>query len=175
MVEGWDEYAIVGHSMGGKFALAFAARRPAGLRRLVLVAPSPPTPEPMTDEDRSAGLRGGGDPGFAERTVGKVSRIAIPEPFRRQAVEDYVRTSRRAWDAWLEEGSKEDLSSRMGRIEVPVHVVVGSEDPVMRPEMLRREVVARLGDGTLDEIPGAGHLLPLERPEALTAFLRGRL
>ena len=172
MVEGWGEYTIVGHSMGGKFALAFAARRPEGLRRLVLVAPSPPTPEPMTDEERAATLAGYGKPEFARKTVEKITEAPLPEPFRAGAERDYLRTSERAWRAWMERGSKEDLSDRMARIEVPVRVVVGAEDPVMRPEMLRREVVARLADASLTEIAGSGHLLPLERPEGLIAFLR---
>ena len=175
MVEGWDDYAIVGHSMGGKFALAFAARRPQGLTKLLLVAPSPPTPEPMSEEDRAASLAGQGDRAFAEATVGKVSKIVIPEPFRSQAAEDYFRTSKRAWDAWLEEGSKEDLSALMPQIEVPVHVVVGTDDPVMHPDMLRQEIVERLREATLTQIVGSGHLLPLERPEDLTAVLRGLL
>ena len=36
---GVTDYALVGHSMGGKLALALAARRPPGLRAVVLVAP----------------------------------------------------------------------------------------------------------------------------------------
>ncbi len=172
LVTGWTGYTIVGHSMGGKVALAFAARCPPGLRRLVLVAPSPLIPEPMTEGDRQANLDGHGSRAFAERTVETITRAPIPEPYRTQAVEDYVRTSERAWRAWMEGGSKEDLAALMNRIEVTVKVVVGSEDPVMRPDLLRRELVARLWDATLDEIPGSGHLLPLEKPDELTAFLR---
>lgn len=172
MVEGWDDYAIVGHSMGGKYALAFAMRQPAGLRQLVLVAPSPPTPEPMSEEDRQESLKSQGDQDAAEKTVEKVSKLPIPEPFRSQAVDDYVRTSKRAWDDWLLEGSKEDISADMDRIEMPVHVVVGTADPVMHPEMLQREVVARLKDCTFETVEGSGHLLPLEAPEALTAILK---
>ena len=175
MVEGWDDYTIVGHSMGGKYALAFAMRQPAGLRNLVLVAPSPPTPEPMSEEDRRESLKGQGDRDAAEHTVAKVSKLPIPEPFRSQAVDDYVRTSKRAWDDWLLAGSKEDISAGMNRIGVPVHVVVGTEDPVMHPEMLRREVVARLVDCTFETVEGAGHLLPLEKPIELSRILKQHL
>ena len=50
------EYVLVGHSMGGKIALALAARQPTGLRGLVLLSPSPPSPEPISDKDRAASL-----------------------------------------------------------------------------------------------------------------------
>ena len=41
---GYTDYVLVGHSMGGKIAQALAARRPAGLAGVVLVAPAPATP-----------------------------------------------------------------------------------------------------------------------------------
>ncbi|MBA3659529.1 MAG: alpha/beta hydrolase, partial [Gemmatimonadales bacterium] len=46
-------FHLVGHSMGGKVALAFAARRPPGLEGVVLLAPSPPTPEPIGAAERA--------------------------------------------------------------------------------------------------------------------------
>jgi len=48
-----ESYALVGHSMGGKLAVAVALARPLGLAGLVLVAPSPPSPEPMDEGERS--------------------------------------------------------------------------------------------------------------------------
>jgi len=47
-------FLLLGHSMGGKVAVALAARRPPGLVSVVLVAPSPPCPEPMTDDARAS-------------------------------------------------------------------------------------------------------------------------
>lgn len=175
LVEGWTEYLLVGHSMGGKFALAAAMRRPEGLSRLLLVAPSPPTPEPMSEEDRAKSLADYGDRAAARETVAKVSRAPLPEAIRQAAEDDYVRTSERGWKSWLEAGSREDISGLMDRIEVPVRVVVGAEDPVMHPEMLRREVADRLKDATLTEISGAGHLLPVEKPHELAAFVASNL
>jgi len=48
-----DNYVLVGHSMGGKLALACAAAEPPGLAGLVLVAPAPPSPEPMDPTERA--------------------------------------------------------------------------------------------------------------------------
>ena len=45
-------YVLIGHSMGGKIALYYAAQKPSGLELLVLLAPSPPVPEPMDEAER---------------------------------------------------------------------------------------------------------------------------
>src|SRR5215207_8184073 len=47
-----DHYVVVGHSMGGKIAMACAVAQPRGLAGLILVAPSPPSPEPMDELER---------------------------------------------------------------------------------------------------------------------------
>ena len=41
---GYTDYVLIGHSMGGKVAQVLAARKPAGLAGVVLVAPAPPAP-----------------------------------------------------------------------------------------------------------------------------------
>jgi pimeloyl-ACP methyl ester carboxylesterase len=43
-VLGLRRFVFVGHSMGGKVAQFLASQRPAGLEKLVLVAPAIPTP-----------------------------------------------------------------------------------------------------------------------------------
>ena len=50
---GLQRYVLVGHSMGGKVAQLIASRRPKGLEGLVLVAPSPPSPMLLSDEQRA--------------------------------------------------------------------------------------------------------------------------
>lgn len=170
-----EEFVLVGHSMGGKIALAVAATVPAGLRGLVLAAPSPPTPEPMTEEARRALLDGYGDPAVARRTVASVVRREIAPELREATIAGYLAASERAWRAWLEIGSREDLSPRMGNIAVPVRIVVGAEDPILGPDVQRREVAARLGRCSVEEVGGAGHLLPVEAPEELAAAIEAAL
>ncbi len=51
---GLGPFLRVGHSMRGKVAVALAAWRPPGLAGVILIALSPPCPEPMTDDDMIA-------------------------------------------------------------------------------------------------------------------------
>ena len=121
---------LVGHSMGGKVALAIAAGYgcPPGLEALVLVAPSPPTPEPMPDEERSRLLAGVGSEAAARETLTKITARSLPPDLAEMVVEDQLCAVLAAWRAWLERGSKVDISARIERIKVPVHLLAGEKD-----------------------------------------------
>lgn len=167
------DYVLVGHSMGGKIALEVAARQPAGLRGLALLSPSPPSPEPMTEEERQQSLAAYGDPPAAEKTFEKITSRPLPDELHQQVIADNLRSSRAAWDAWLLQGSKEDLCARMPRVRVPVCLIVGTADAVLPPQVHRRELLPCLAQSTtMHLIEGAGHLLPLEAPGEVVQLLR---
>jgi len=171
-----ERYVLVGHSMGGKIALAVAARRPAGLRSLVLLAPSPPTPEPVDDSERTRLLKTYGDRIAAAETVSKIVAQPLPHQEYEQVIADNLRTSGTAWRAWLEHGSREDISMLMPQINVPVLVAVGAADRVLPAALLEREVVGRVTGARLFIVPGrVGHLLPLEAPHATAELIRDSL
>jgi len=169
--EGVRDYVLVGHSMGGKIALNLAARRPAGLGGLVLVAPSPPTPEPMEAAARERLLRCHGDRGAAEETVRRMSiRALTPEAFDR-CVEDQLASAPAAWSWWLEHGSREDLSSRIGRLLLPALVVASASDPVLPASVAEGEVMPQLPRARFAILGRAGHLMPLEAPDEVAELI----
>ena len=164
-------YALVGHSMGGKIALEVAARQPRGLHSLVLLAPSPPSPEPMPDSERTRLMSTHGTRKAALETLQTITAQPLPSRLFEQAVEDNLRSSKGAWQAWLECGSREDISSRMNRIKVPVLVVASACDEGITSKLLQREVVARIEKSRFCEMPAAAHLLPLEAPSAVAVLI----
>ena len=169
---GLEPYVRVGHSMRGKIAMARAARRPPGLAALVLVAPSPPTPEPMSEATRTHLLTHYGDRAAAIETAQRITVRPLAPPVFAQVVQDSLRTSHPAWDAWLLDGSREDISAAMPQVHVPTLVVAGGEDPVMHRPMLEREVRDRIAGAQMTVVPGVGHLSPLEAPASIAAHLR---
>jgi NAD(P)-dependent dehydrogenase (short-subunit alcohol dehydrogenase family)/pimeloyl-ACP methyl ester carboxylesterase len=171
---GLENYILVGHSMGGKIALAAAARRPAGLRGLALVAPSPPTPEPMSDARRAELLSGYGSRDAAFDIIARIARRPLAPALVARMIGDHLRSSPEAWRAWLERGSREDISTQLNDIDAPVGVLGGRYDPVMPRVLLQREVADRLA-APLALISDAGHLLPLESPHVLVSALRAFL
>lgn len=163
-----DDYHLIGHSMGGKIALLLVTRRPTGLRGLLLLSPSPPGGEPMSEADRAASLAAYGQPAEAEKTFTKITGIALPEDEHQQVVADNLRTTRAAWDAWLLRGSREDISAEMPHINVPCRLLVGENDRAIPLAVQREQTLPLLPAGTsLVVVPGAGHLLPLEAPEEI--------
>ena len=159
---GLDAYGLVGHSMGGKVAVALAARCPEGLQSIVLLAPSPPTAEPIDREQRMMLLNAWG----AKRALGDIIDTAVVRTLsadvRATLLEDMLGASRQAWNGWLLAGSREDISASVAPINVPVLVVSGDGDTAILTAVMETELLPRLANVGLAVIAGAGHLLPLE-------------
>ncbi|MGD8105643.1 alpha/beta fold hydrolase [Pantoea sp. FN0302] len=165
---GLNKVILAGHSMTGKVALALAARRPAYLQKLVLVAPSPPGPQPMSDEDREAQASYQGTRQEAEKFVDGSCSARLPDPLREVAIADAQSASLAAWHAWPLSGSREEWRERIGRIDIPALLVLGSEDRNVPGIDAQREMMqTHLPQGKLEVIEGAGHLMPMQTPQAL--------
>lgn len=167
-----ENYSIIGHSMGGKIALALAARNPKGLRSLILLAPSPPTPEPMLEETRAKLLASHGNRRVASETISEAVSAKLSDEVFERTVNDNLRTSKAAWKSWLTGGSREDISPKIEQINVPVLVVAGEKDEAMTPQLLEREVVRRIAGARLVVVPKVKHLLPLEVPSTVANLIR---
>ncbi len=87
------------------------------------------------------------------------------------AVEDELRVAEPAWRWWLERGSRDDISAATDGLALRTLVVSGDDDKVMGHDTAPG-IARHLGNATLRIIPDAGHLLPLERPDAVAALIR---
>ncbi len=176
-----DRFFLVGHSMSGKVAMVLARRfEDAGDRRLlgmVLVAPSPPSPEPIPADKRSSmiealGTQREGDLVRARTYITKNEEREIPAPIVERAAAEVLKMSRAAWMAWLTDGSKEDWAERVGTLSVPVLVVAGELDRSLGPDQQKALTLPHLGNAHLVIVAGCSHLIPMERPEQAAALLR---
>lgn len=168
---GVEDFVLVGHSMSGKVAFALASRQPVGLQSLLLVSPSPPVPEPIPADERQKLLAGYGKRLAAEKMVKNTTAVPVSKAVQKQIIADNLRTAKPAWDAWLLRGSNEDISARMVRVNVPVRIIVGSEDRALPPDVQTKMTLPYLTDVTLEIIDGAGHLLPWEVANELVKFI----
>ena len=185
---GSSRWLLVGHSMGGKIATVAASLALSGeagvfgLAGVVLLAGSPPSPEPMDESRREQMLgwaRDGGLDGDAAREFIDANVGApLPPASDRLELDDLLRTTREAWLAWLERGSREDWSERVGTLDIPALIVAGGADGDLGPAGQREHNLPVYPRARLEVLDGAGHLLPLERPaevaDAIAAFWRDR-
>lgn len=179
---GATEWAIVGHSMGGKVATVVADRTVTGanglfgLRAVVLLAASPLAPEPMDESRRASMLSWAADgpiePHHAAEFVDANTTGVLPPDRHEQAVQDVQRTDPRAWRDWLLRGSREDWSTTAGPNPVPTLVLAGAEDGDLAADAQRRLTMPHWPAAELHEVAGAAHLLPWERPVEVAALVR---
>lgn len=168
-----QRYILVGHSMGGKVAQLIASRRPDGLKGLVLVAPSPPSPLGLPADVRRAMVSA-----YATREsiATTVEQVLAPNGLcvadLEMVIEDSLSGAPAALEAWPLAASQEDITTLVPRIEVPTIVISGENDRVDPPDILRRELLPRIPQAQLHLLPGVGHLSPLEAPGAIANLTR---
>ena len=163
------EFIIIGHSMGGKVAQLVAARKPAGLKRLILIAPAPPTALEVSEQQRQGMIAAYQT---REGVLGIIRALTLSDAHREQIVEDVLRGSPGAKRAWPEKGMTEDISAEATQIAVPVRIVVGDADTVEPVASLRDAFGKVLPDTDFIVLPGVSHMAPLEATAQVVNAIR---
>lgn len=171
LIEGGDTtgpVVVVGHSFGGRVAVTLAARRPDLVAGVVLTG-APVGPRPA----------GAGRSPAAYRAVRRLRRLGLVGEQRmerarqRYGSEDYRLAEgvmRQVLVRLLAERYEDDLAA----VRCPLELVWGDDDTAA-PLAMARHVADRVPGATLTVCPGAGHLLPLTRPDDLRAAVDRRL
>ncbi len=169
---GLQRYVLVGHSMGGKVAQLIASRRPRGMEGLVLVAPSPPSPTLLPDEQRAM-LAGAYRSRESVEFV--IDHVLTAKPLdaarREKIIEDSLKGAPQAKAAWPNVAMREDITSAAALIDTPTIVISGELDKVDPVATLQAEVLPRIPHAALHVLPGTGHLSPLEAPVELAHII----
>ncbi|MEP7456189.1 alpha/beta fold hydrolase [Phyllobacterium sp. SB3] len=170
---GWHEAIIVGCSMGGCVAQAFAAQYPQRLRGLGLIDTTAwyGTGAPATWRKRAATAQAEGLRGLADFQVTRWfgDRFRKENPDRvKAAMEVFTGNDLDCYAATCVMLGDADLRRFLPKIKAPVAVIVGEED-YATPVDAARELQHAIKDATLTVLPGARHLTPIECPDAVAA------
>ena len=163
--------------MGGYVALGIATRRPDLVAALALVD-TKATADPeaaRVHRARVAALAEGGDDwsaGMIDGLLGDTTRRSRLELVA--TVEGALAAAPRATVAWAQRAmaARSDARASLAMLTAPVAVVMGEEDtmsPLAEQDLIREAVP----HAAWVVVPSAGHLTPLEAPEAVATALLG--
>jgi len=108
-----------GSRWAGKIAQILGARRPNGLKGLVLVAAAPPVPIAAPKEQREAMLESYQSPAGVELALSILTSRQLSPELRQQVIDDTLGGSAAAKAAWTQAGMTLDISDIVGNIDVP--------------------------------------------------------
>lgn len=168
---------VVGLSLGGMTAQAFASRHPARVRGLALLATAAHLPPAEAWAQRARTVRAEGMAAIVEAVIPRWFTPAFVEA-RPDAVDAvrrrFVANDPRGYAACCEVIRDMDLRGRLPAIAAPTLVIAGADDPAT-PVSMMEDIRARVPDAELLVLPRAAHLLAVERADrvnrALAAFL----
>lgn len=163
---------LIGHSMSAKLALEAASRAREGeVSRLILVAPSPPTREPMPTKEKQRMLNHP-DREEAKKTVEGAAKGKLTKEQFELAVETQLVIDEDTWRWWILEGMEHSIADDVKNLKIPITVLSSDDDPVITPETIKNEVMAVLPHADLKTTINVGHLIPLEAPDWLASEIR---
>jgi pimeloyl-ACP methyl ester carboxylesterase len=171
-----DEFAIAGHSMGGYICLEIMRQAPERVKRLALLSTSA-RPETQDATDRRRGWIAETKAGGYHAVLDKLfSYFVHPSRLKDANLQKIVRdmaddVGPEAFVHQLEAiMSRADSRPLLASIKCPTLVLTSDADNMV-PNALSTELAEGIPGAKLLVIPDCGHLVQLEKPEAVTAAM----
>lgn len=170
---GITRFVLGGLSMGGYVSLAYHRLFPQDLAGLLLV-------DTKSVADTEEGKEGRNRMADVARREGSatIAKLMFPKmlaPTAPQRVQDQLMSIMNACPAptvataCIAMRDRPDFTPDLAATKVPVHVVTGRHDAITPPEIGKQ--LAQAAKGGYTEIADAGHMAPLERPDAVAAAI----
>jgi pimeloyl-ACP methyl ester carboxylesterase len=177
-----ERFALAGHSMGGRVALEVWRRTPERITALGLLntGASPRRPEEATSRGRllkiaqeqgMAALAAEWLPPMMARTAATVEQRSVMQRLTNMVERQTPESFAAQIQALL---NRPDAEPLLPTIRVPTLLLSGSEDtwsPHSQHVLMQRLIPGSI----LVEVAGAGHMAPIEQPDAVADALRKHL
>ncbi len=179
-----EPVVLGGLSMGGYVALALMARYPERFRALMLIDTKAEgdTPEAARGrEELASTVEGSGNSGavasaMLPKLFSETTRQRRPQLISQMRAVMEKTPARAVAGALRGMAARPDRTAELAQIAVPTLVLVGADDVITPPDGAQKMAEA-IPDAQIVVVPDAGHLAPLENPqatnEAILHFLQG--
>jgi len=170
---GWDQFSVIGHSMGGKIAHQVLLQAPDRVRKLVGLNPVPATAVPMDEQGWALFSGAAGNAGNRAAIIDFVTGSKLTKTFINQVVRHSEENSTvEAFAAYLLAWAKTDFSDQVKTdASTPVKVIVGVNDPAMSADVMEQTWLAFFPNGEMTILPDAGHYPMFESPVSLATSI----
>jgi pimeloyl-ACP methyl ester carboxylesterase len=170
---GWDQFSVVGHSMGGKIAHQLLLQAPDRVRKLVGVNPVPANAVPMDEQGWELFSGAADNPGNRAAIIDFTTGSKLTATFVNLVVKHSLENSTvAAFAAYLEAWAKSDFSDLVKPDTVtPVKVIVGVNDPALSADVMEQTWLAFFPEAEMTILPDAGHYPMFESPVSLATSI----
>ena len=168
----WDRFHLVGHSFGGFIAQYLAQELKPQVKSVVAVAPVPASGMPVDEAVKEFFLRALDDDeaylSFVLGYSGNHMTAAWARSFVRytRAIADPA-----ALRAYIELVCRTDFAAVMTGLETPFLALLGGEDKLYNPQLMKSTLGKWLADFSVELLPGVGHFPMLEAPTTFALIL----
>jgi pimeloyl-ACP methyl ester carboxylesterase len=172
-----EQFAVAGHSMGGRVALEIMRTAPRRITGLALLNTGVHAVRDGEPQSRGRLLRVAYEHGMPALAAEWLPPMLGSDAARAAELMPRLRAMIQSFTAEAYAGqvsamlNRPEVLSVLPSIAVPTLLLSGSDDtwsPVSQQQSIRR----RIPHATLFEIHGAGHMAPVERPDSVTIALR---
>lgn len=169
-------FNLIGHSMGGYIAFEILRQAPARVAKLALINTSARPDNDEAKEKRKGQIAKAKKGEFAEIIKGALPAFVHPDQKDNEKLQEAITAAHNdaGAEAYINQQTaimgRKDSRTDLRHIEIPTIVITGDEDKLI-PLEPSQEIANSIPNAKLVIIKQAGHMSPLEQPQAVSDAL----
>lgn len=170
---GWDDFALVGHSMGGFVAQYMMTLFPERISGIVLVCPVPASGAKLPADRQATLTLATEDPAERRRLIAANSKGNMSqEQVLAIAQESLSSTVALAMQEYMRDWSEFGFLDKLSVHHIPAGVIMGADDPGEHAARFDVLYKSWLPEAKLSVIAGQGHYVMWSAPETVSGIIR---